>query len=70
MAADRRTTSICRVKAVNRYGESDYLDAQKGVVIKDPFDKADRPGTPDIVDYDKDHADLKWQVVRFQPARS
>lgn len=49
-----------RVKAVNRYGESDPLEASKPIVAKDPYDTADRPGTPDIVDWDKDHADLKW----------
>ncbi|CAK5074870.1 unnamed protein product [Meloidogyne enterolobii] len=49
-----------RVKAVNKYGESDPLEAQKSVVAKDPFDTADRPGTPDIVDWDKNWADLKW----------
>uniref|UniRef100_A0A1I7S352 non-specific serine/threonine protein kinase n=1 Tax=Bursaphelenchus xylophilus TaxID=6326 RepID=A0A1I7S352_BURXY len=49
-----------RVKAVNRYGESDPLDALKSIIAKDPFDTADRPGTPDIVDWDKDHADLQW----------
>lgn len=35
------------------------LEAQKSIVAKDPFELADRPGTPDIVDWDKDHADLK-----------
>ncbi|KAL3088858.1 hypothetical protein niasHS_009150 [Heterodera schachtii] len=49
-----------RVKAVNRYGESDPLEAPKSMVAKDPFEKADRPGTPDIVDWDKNWADLKW----------
>uniref|UniRef100_A0A915DB94 Titin n=1 Tax=Ditylenchus dipsaci TaxID=166011 RepID=A0A915DB94_9BILA len=34
--------------------------SQKSIVAKDPFDTADRPGTPDIVDWDKDFADLKW----------
>jgi hypothetical protein len=33
-----------RVKAVNKYGESDPLEAQKSIVAKDPFDTADRPG--------------------------
>ena len=47
-----------RVKAVNKYGESDPLEASKSIIAKDPFDTADRPGTPDIVDWDKDHADL------------
>ncbi|KHJ84916.1 fibronectin type III domain protein, partial [Oesophagostomum dentatum] len=49
-----------RVKAVNRYGESDPLEAQKSIIAKDPFELADKPGTPEIVDWDKDHADLKW----------
>lgn len=65
-----------RVKAVNRYGESDPLDAGEPIVAKDPFgslvdrvvhrqvgdvtDVADRPGTPDILDWDKDHVDIKW----------
>ncbi|KAK6747288.1 hypothetical protein RB195_000476 [Necator americanus] len=49
-----------RVKAVNRYGESDPLEANQSIIAKDPFDLADKPGTPEIVDWDKDHADLKW----------
>ncbi|CAD6198887.1 unnamed protein product, partial [Caenorhabditis auriculariae] len=49
-----------RVKAVNRYGDSDPLEAREAIIAKDPFDRADKPGTPEIVDWDKDHADLKW----------
>ncbi|VDK40424.1 unnamed protein product, partial [Cylicostephanus goldi] len=49
-----------RVKAVNRYGESDPLEANQSIVAKDPFELADKPGTPEIVDWDKDRADLKW----------
>ncbi|PAV56317.1 hypothetical protein WR25_15732 isoform E [Diploscapter pachys] len=49
-----------RVKAVNKYGESDPLEAPQSIVAKDPFDRADKPGTPEITDWDKDHADLKW----------
>lgn len=49
-----------RVKAVNRYGESNPLEANKSIIAKDPFDCADAPGIPEIVDWDKDHADLKW----------
>ncbi|KAJ1363943.1 Twitchin [Parelaphostrongylus tenuis] len=49
-----------RVKAVNRYGDSDPLEANKSIIAKDPFDCADAPGVPEIVDWDKDHADLKW----------
>lgn len=49
-----------RTKAVNKYGESDSLEAIKSIIAKDPFDTADRPGTPDIIDWDKDFAELKW----------
>lgn len=48
------------VKAVNKYGESDPLESIKSIIAKDPFDTADRPGTPEITDWDKDFADLKW----------
>lgn len=48
------------MKAVNRYGESDPLNAQKSMVAKNPFDEPEKPGTPEIVDWDKDHADLEW----------
>lgn len=50
-----------RVKAVNRYGDSDPLEANKSIIAKDPFDTAGKPGTPEITDWDKDHADLKWE---------
>ncbi|VDN28526.1 unnamed protein product [Gongylonema pulchrum] len=49
-----------RVKAVNKYGESDPLENTKPIIAKDPFDTADKPGTPEILDWDKDHADLEW----------
>lgn len=49
-----------RVKAVNKYGESDPLETTQPIIAKDPFDTADKPGTPEIVDWDKDHADLQW----------
>uniref|UniRef100_A0A0N5AQN4 non-specific serine/threonine protein kinase n=1 Tax=Syphacia muris TaxID=451379 RepID=A0A0N5AQN4_9BILA len=49
-----------RVKAVNRYGDSDALETTKPIIAKDPFDTADKPGTPEIVDWDRDHVDLEW----------
>ncbi|CAJ0936046.1 unnamed protein product, partial [Mesorhabditis belari] len=49
-----------RVKAVNRYGDSDPLEADTSIVAKDPFDTAGKPGIPEITDWDKDRADLKW----------
>lgn len=49
-----------RVRAVNRYGDSDALTTQRSMVAKNPFDEPEKPGTPEIVDWDKDHADLEW----------
>lgn len=49
-----------RVKAINKYGESDPLENTQPIIAKDPFDIAGKPGTPEIVDWDKDHADLQW----------
>ncbi|KAL3982100.1 Fibronectin type III domain family protein [Acanthocheilonema viteae] len=49
-----------RVKAVNKCGESDPLEITQPIIAKDPFDIAGKPGTPDIVDWDKEHVDLQW----------
>ncbi|OZC09937.1 hypothetical protein X798_03043 [Onchocerca flexuosa] len=49
-----------RVKAVNKYGESDPLETTQPIIAKDPFDTAGKPGTPEIVDWDKDHVNLQW----------
>ena len=50
-----------RVKAVNRYGDSDPLSSEKPIVAKNPFDEPEKPGTPDVLDWDKDHVDLEWK---------
>ncbi|ODM93780.1 Twitchin [Orchesella cincta] len=49
-----------RVKAVNRQGESQPLTGTQAVTAKDPFAKPDKPGVPDVVDWDRDHVDLEW----------
>ncbi|MCP9266046.1 Twitchin [Dirofilaria immitis] len=49
-----------RIKAVNKYGESDPLETTQAIIAKDPFDTAGKPGTPEIVDWDKEHVDLQW----------
>lgn len=36
-----------------RYGDSDPLEGNKSIIAKDPFDTADKPGTPEITDWDK-----------------
>uniref|UniRef100_A0A1I7VVS1 non-specific serine/threonine protein kinase n=1 Tax=Loa loa TaxID=7209 RepID=A0A1I7VVS1_LOALO len=49
-----------RVKAINKYGESDPLETTQAIIAKDPFDTAGKPGTPEIVDWDKEHVNLQW----------
>ena len=50
-----------RVKAVNRQGQSDPLNADKEIIAKNPFDAPGQPGKPEIADYDKDFVQLKWK---------
>lgn len=49
-----------RVKAVNKEGESEELETDQSIVAKNPFDPPSKPGRPDLVDWDKDYVDLKW----------
>lgn len=49
-----------RVKAVNKLGESLPLIGSDSITAKDPFAKPDKPGTPEVTDWDKDHVDLEW----------
>jgi len=49
-----------RVKACNAEGESDPLVVDEAILAKDPFDPPGKPGRPEIVDYDKNNAEIKW----------
>lgn len=49
-----------RVSAVNAEGTSDPLEQIGKTVAKEPWDPPGKTGKPDIVDWDKDHVDLKW----------
>lgn len=49
-----------RVSAVNEEGESEPLTTLVGVVAKDPFDEPNKPGTPEVTDYDNQSISLKW----------
>lgn len=49
-----------RVSAVNAEGESEPLEAEQSIIAKNPFDEPGAPGTPEVVDWDKDHVDLRW----------
>ncbi|PRD22652.1 UNVERIFIED_CONTAM: unc-22 [Trichonephila clavipes] len=50
-----------RVKAVNRLGESEPLEAFQPILAKNPYDPPSAPGQPEIADYDKDFVTLKWK---------
>lgn len=50
-----------RVMAVNTEGESEPLDSEQSVIAKNPFDEPGKPGTPEAVDWDRDHVDLVWK---------
>ncbi|VVC89475.1 unnamed protein product [Leptidea sinapis] len=50
-----------RVSAVNNEGVSEPLDGEHSIIAKNPFDEPGKPGTPEVVDWDKDHVELKWQ---------
>lgn len=51
-----------RVKAVNKEGESTPLETDGTVKAKNPFDAADAPGQPQVTDYCKDSANIKWKA--------
>ncbi|KAL5273793.1 unc-22.2 family protein [Megaselia abdita] len=53
-----------RVRAVNKFGESLPLNTSQPITAKDPFGRPDKPGTPSVVDWDKDHVDLEWTPPR------
>lgn len=55
---------LFRVKAVNAIGESDALEADKSIVAKNEFDEPGQPGRPEVVDWDRDHVDLKWAAPK------
>ncbi|XP_070534198.1 LOW QUALITY PROTEIN: twitchin-like [Ptychodera flava] len=51
-----------RVRAENREGISEPLTTAKPILAKNPYDEPGSPGTPEIVDYDKDFMDLEWKA--------
>lgn len=53
-----------RVKAMNSEGESEPLETEIPTTAKNPFSEPDAPGKPDIKDYDRRHADLKWTAPK------
>ncbi|XP_059094392.1 twitchin-like [Tigriopus californicus] len=50
-----------RVRALNKIGPSDACEMLGAdILIKDPWDEPDKPGTPQIKDWGPDHCDLAW----------
>lgn len=50
-----------RVRAQNKQGKSEPLTTAQATEAKNPFDEPDKPGVPEITDYDKDFVELKWE---------
>ncbi|XP_025833492.1 twitchin isoform X4 [Agrilus planipennis] len=53
-----------RVKAVNSEGESEPLVTDVPTTAKNPYTEPDTPGKPEVKDWDKKHADLKWTAPK------
>lgn len=53
-----------RVLAVNEEGESSPLESDDLISAKDPFSESDPPRNLEILDYDQESADLKWNPPR------
>lgn len=51
---------LFRVKAVNSEGESEPLVTEVPITAKNPYTEPDTPGKPEVKDWSKNHADLKW----------
>jgi len=49
-----------RVRAVNKEGESEELEAEESIVAKNPYDPPGKTSRPELTDWDKDFVDLKW----------
>ncbi|XP_055900297.1 twitchin-like isoform X6 [Biomphalaria glabrata] len=49
-----------RVSAVNSQGVSEPLPTEGTMLAKDPWDPTSPPGEPNVIDYDKDYAELEW----------
>ncbi len=50
-----------RVKAVNPEGESEPLNGEEEIEAKEPFEEPGAPRNLELVDYDADSVDLKWE---------
>lgn len=53
-----------RVKAVNSEGESEPLVTDVPTTAKNPYTEPDSPGKPELKDWSRNHADLKWDAPK------
>lgn len=51
-----------RVRAVNKKGASEPLNSTKNIIAKDPYDEPSKVPDCELVDWDKEHVDLKWKA--------
>jgi hypothetical protein len=49
-----------RVMAENLQGRSDPLATDRPIVAKNQFDVPGKPGTPEVIDTDRDHIKFRW----------
>lgn len=49
-----------RVRAVNKEGEGLNLESSEKTLAKNPFDEPSKPGSLEILDWDKDRVELTW----------
>lgn len=52
---------LFRVKAVNSEGESEPLETDVPITAKNPYREPDAPGKPELKDWSKNHAELRWE---------
>lgn len=50
-----------RIRALNKIGASEPALFGKPVLAKNPWDEPGKPEGLELVDWDKDHADMKWK---------
>lgn len=55
-----KKTYKLRIRAVNKLGSSEPATFAKPILAKNPWDEPSKPNNVEVVDWDVDHADLKW----------
>lgn len=51
-----------RIRAINKIGSSEPGTFKNVVLAKDPWDEPGQPNNVELTDWDRDHADLKWDA--------